>query len=296
MPLKHFFLGLAFVVALAAVFPEAARARDDTAAKPVDLIGKFSQAPSGAVTFAADEEPGVVYMPMRMTTNPSDYLNIYVKVTGSVTDSFQRGDTTVNILSITKITPMDAEYGSTKTRGALSYGVRDSWPVEIHKYSDHTCYLYENYAVQEVAAEYSNGYNLTLFKRTHGDDPIAVCENMKGKPYMFIENKGDNRFFGLSGERLFIDDGAGPDPHALIVYDLAARQEVFTAPFFNPVVLKKDRLLQFASLDERPLKDSCPKTNAWARQGKTTVYRIHVQVDLANFAVTEGKRDCMPGN
>ncbi len=296
MRLNRLFPGLFLCFALLAVFPEAARAQEAPKATPVEVIGKFSQAPSGAVTFTADEEPGVVYMPMRMTTNPSDYLNIYVKVTGSVTDSFQKGDTTVKILSIKKITPMDAEYGSTKTSGDLFYGVRDSWPVEIHKYADHTCYLYENYAVQEVPAQDSNGYNLTLFKRTHGDDPIAVCENLKGKPYMYIENKGDNHFYGLSGQRLFVDDGAGPDPHALIVYDLAARQEVFTAPFFKPVILKKDRLLQFASIDERPLKDSCPKTNAWARQGKKTLYRIHVQVDLAHFSVIEGKRDCMPVN
>lgn len=296
MRLNHLILGLASFFAVLGFIPEASWSKDAPASKHVDLIGKFNKAQSGAVTFTADEEPDVVYMPMRMTTNPSDYLNIYVKVTGSVTDSFQRGDKTVKIFTIDKITPMTEEYGSTRTSGAGSYGVRGSWPVEIHKYEDHTCYLYENYAVQETAAEYSNGMDLMLVKRKPGDDPIAVCENMKAEPYMLIKNEGDNHFYGLAGNRLFVDDGAGPEPHALIVYDLTARQDVFTAPFFTPVTLKKDRLLEFASIDDHPIKDSCPKTNAWARQGKKTVYRIHVQVDLANFAVTEGQRDCAPGN
>lgn len=296
MRLNQFILGFVSLLAVLACIPDASWSQNAPASKHVDLIGKFSKAQSGAVTFTADEEPDVVYMPMRMTANPSDYLNIYVKVTGSVTDSLQRGDKTVKILVIDKITAMTEEYGSTRTSGAGFYGVRGGWPVEIHKYRDHTCYLYKNYAVQETAAEYSNGMNLALIKRKPGDDPIAVCENMKAEPYMLIQNEGANHFYGLAGDRLFVDDGAGPEPHALIVYDLAARQDVFTAPFFTPVTLIKDRLLEFATIDEHPLKDSCPKTSAWARQGKKTVYRIHVQVDLANFAVTTGKRDCAPGN
>ncbi len=283
--LKAFFI-LPLLAFSIACFVDDAKAQDASAVKKVELYGQFSKSPMGAVTFTADKEPDVVYDPMIVSADPSDYLGILVKITGTVTNSFTRDGKTVKTLNLEKIAPMDQEYGSTRVSSAPYFGVEGSEPVQIHAYGDHTCYLYAKYAVQELQASYSEGMDLALIPRAPSDDPAALCENMKAKPAMLIPNEGADHFYGLSGDRLFVNDGQGPEPHALVVYDLTTQKAAFTAPFFTPAVLEKGRYLEFATLGgPKAVKKGRAKPAMEKVDGMDMGAREKVRVDLKNFAV-----------
>ncbi len=281
----------AFLVSFFLVQSEGARAQivpaaPAPAAKRVELYGVFNKSAQGAVTFTAYHEPDVIYDPLTVSADPTDYIGILVKITGLVTDSFIRGDRVIKTLNLEKITPMDQEYGNTRVFTAPFYGTPGSDPVEIHIYEQHTCFLYDNYAVQQTISDYSEGMNLAVIPRSPSDDPAALCENMKAAPYMLIPNEGADHFYGLSGDRLFVDDGEGPPPHALVVYDLTTKKAAFTAPFFPPLELAKNRYLEFSALGGPEAVKKGRDKQAAARGGdKDKGARENIRVDLKNFAV-----------
>lgn len=266
----------------------------------VTLVGKFSEPKPGGVVFTPDNEKNTVYVPMGAKTNPTDYLNIYVRIKAEVTDEFIKDGRTVKLMQINSIEPMTGEYGDTRTTRSRSFGVRGSAPVEITKYPDHTCYKYKLFIVHEKPHAYSQGNDIMVTPLSKGEDPVSLCESFKDRPHMLLENKGANHFYGMAGPWLFINDGTGADPHALIIVNMAEQKEQITAPFFQPVVLKDNRYLEFYSLEEDPpLRSACPQAAKWEKQGKKVLFKRKVRLDLRTNTVEKASHgskavDCYP--
>lgn len=199
---------------------EAAEGQDTRTA----FYGMFKQAPEGGIIFTNPQEPDVVYLPFD-PRGVMDNLNIWVAVRGSIKDTFTRQGKTVHVLVVDAIKPMTAEYGPTTVAKDTVVGLPGCDAAEVHTYPDHTCALYDRYAILTRPAPYASGQDIRVRARKAGDLPAALCENLEGKPLFEIPDGGDYVFAGLAGDTLLVRNGPADAIHGLMGVDLSGPRQ-----------------------------------------------------------------------
>lgn len=277
------FMALAFVLGVCLALPEAGEAQEET--RKTTVYGMLRQTPQGGIELTSAQEPGVVYVPFDRGSIMNSLLDIKVRVTGVVREIVARNGIAYKVLAVDEVTPMTAEYGATTIERGKAAGLPGTDLAEVHAYHDRTCYFYPRYAVVESLAGYSDGHVLKVSAHTAADSPDAVCELAQGRPLFEIPNGGDFAFAGLSGDTLFVANGAADALHGLMAVNLAAQKQTLDATV-TPGAKVASGSLAYEEKIESGRKPACAA-------GKTAVRPMRLDLKTGK-AAPAGKDSCWP--
>jgi hypothetical protein len=184
------------------------------------------------------------------------------------------------------LTPATAEEPiKTTADGKLSEDkevVAGSEAPKIIKLKDNSvCYSYRKWAVIVSPTE-DVGENIKVIAKLAAGDETFLAD-LKKAPVHFKMPAGDNFFFGVYDNFMFIDSGTGPDPRGLDVIDLAQKKNVFSGSYSSPISLDKgERLVYYVEVDEKKLKKKpdCPEAEEWKQNQLGIAYEEKVSLDL----------------
>jgi hypothetical protein len=148
------------------------------------------------------------------------------------------------------------------------------------------CYGYRKYAVILTPTD-EVGEDIKVIAKL-GESDETFLNDLKKAPVHFKVPEGDNFFFGLYGDYMFIDSGTGPEPRGLEVIDLAQKKSVFSGSYSSPIALEKDsRLSYYLTVDEKKLKKKpdCPEAEEWKQNGLGIAYEEKVGLDLKTLKI-----------
>lgn len=144
------------------------------------------------------------------------------------------------------------------------------------------CYVYNKYAVV-VAPTEDVGEDIKIIARNSPVDESYLSDPVKAPAYFKVE-EGDNYFFGIYADYLFIDSGTAPEPRGLGIYDLAQKKEIYDGSYSSPIKLEKDlRLTYYEEVEQSALKGKkvdCPQAEQWKNDGLGVAYEEKVSLDL----------------
>lgn len=129
-----------------------------------------------------------------------------------------------------------------------------------------SCYVYSQYIVKTVASE-DVGEDIKVFKRNSGTDFKKACANDKRQPYMRIENTDANWFFGLSGDKFFIDSGTSAGTRGLDVVSLTSKKIIFSTEYNEEVKISADSLIYYKPSNVKGSRKNCPQAQKWEKEG-----------------------------
>jgi hypothetical protein len=160
-------------------------------------------------------------------------------------------------------------------------------PKIIKLKDDSVCYSYRKWAVIVTPTEDVGEDIKVIAKLTAGDETFLA--DLKKAPVHFKMPAGDNFFFGVYDDFMFVDSGTGPDPRGLDVIDLAQKKNVFSGSYSSPIALDKgERLVYYLEVDEKKLKKKpdCPEAEEWKQGQLGIAYEEKVSLDLKTMKMT----------
>jgi hypothetical protein len=137
---------------------------------------------------------------------------------------------------------------------------------QTDKRTGNSCYVYSQYVVKTVTSE-GVGEDIKVFKRNTGTDFKKACANDKRQPYMTIENTDANWFFGLSGDKFFIDSGTSAGTRGLDVISLTSKKVIFSTEYNEEVKVSTDSLFYYKPSNVKGLRKNCPQAQKWEKEG-----------------------------
>ena len=159
-------------------------------------------------------------------------------------------------------------------------------PKVIKLKDNAVCYSYRKYAAI-VSSTDEVGEQITIIAKLGADDE-SFLSDLKKAPVYFKVPEGDNFFYGIYGDFMFIDSGTGPDPRGLDVFDLSQKKNVFNGSYSSPIALDKGgRLTYYVEVDEKKLKQKpdCPEAEEWKQNNLGVAYEEKVSLDLKTLKV-----------
>jgi hypothetical protein len=165
--------------------------------------------------------------------------------------------------------------------------VGNSEAPKIIKLKDNIiCYSYRKYAVI-VSPTDEVGEDIKIIAKLGASDE-SFLSDLKKAPVYFKVPEGDNFFYGIYNDFMFIDSGTGPDPRGLDVFDLSQKKKVFSGSYSQPIALDKDqRLVYYEEVDEKKLKKKpdCPEAEEWKNNNLGIAYEEKVSLDLKTLKI-----------
>lgn len=165
--------------------------------------------------------------------------------------------------------------------------VGNSEAPKIIKLKDNAvCYSYRKYAVIVSSTE-DVGEDIKVIAKLGASDESFLTD-LKKAPIYFKVPEGDNFFYGIYDDFMFIDSGTGPDPRGLDVIDLSQKKNVFSGSYSQPIALDKDRrLTYYLEVDEKKLKKKpdCPEAEEWKKNNLGIAYEEKVSLDLKTLKI-----------
>jgi hypothetical protein len=155
-----------------------------------------------------------------------------------------------------------------------------------------SCYVYSQYVVKTVASE-DVGEDIKIFKRSAGVDFKKACANDKRQPYMTVENAGDNWFFGLSGDKFFIDSGTSAGTRGLDVVSLTSKKIIFSTDYNEVVKVSANSLIYYKPSSVNGSRKNCPQAQKWEKEGGGIGWVRPMRLNLTTLKETsEGPLIC----
>lgn len=157
-------------------------------------------------------------------------------------------------------------------------------PKIIKLKGEDVCYSYRKYAVIVSPTE-DVGEKISVILKL-GESDESFLADLKKAPVHFKVPEGDNFFYGIYGDLMFVDSGTGPDPRGLDVFDLAQKKNVFNGSYSSPITLDKGpRLTYYVEVDEKKVKKKpdCPEAEEWKQNNLGIAYEEKISLDLKTF-------------
>jgi hypothetical protein len=156
----------------------------------------------------------------------------------------------------------------------------------------HTCLFYEHYIVVTSEDSVASGEEIRVARLRDGESPATACGRALSRADLTIDNDDANAFAGLHGDHLFIDEGTGPEPRSLLIYDIPSRKIVYSASYSPPISIEQGRLTFFKALNEPVRGVPCASANEWKAAGSSIGYerRVHVELGTMREVATDSVR------
>ena len=137
---------------------------------------------------------------------------------------------------------------------------------QTDKRTGNSCYVYSQYVVKTVSSE-DIGEDIKVFKRNTEMDSKKACANDKRQPYMTIKNPDANWFFGLSGDKFFVDSGTSAGTRGLDVVSLTSKKTIFSTEYNAEAKVSAGSLIYNKPSNVNGSRKNCPQARKWEKEG-----------------------------
>ena len=167
--------------------------------------------------------------------------------------------------------------------------------LHFEQHNGARCHLYPHYFIVERG--YSNQVeNDILVKYLGTVSPKPICEYLKAPQDLEVKNIFSQYFFGIRGSLLFIDDGSGPDPRGLKVYDLNSRKKVFSGIYSRPIVITGDHSVRYWLERGDATEEDCPEYSEIKKHALFPYIEDEVTLNLSTKSMKRtGRQRCVGG-
>ena len=156
---------------------------------------------------------------------------------------------------------------------------------QTDKNTGNSCYVFSQYVVKTVASE-DVGEDIRVYKRSSETNAKNGCANDKHPSYMTIENAGDNWFFGLSGDKFFIDSGTSAGTRGLDVVSLMSKKIIFSTEYNEEVRISADSLVYNKPSNVKGSRKNCPQAQKWEKEGGGIGWARPMRLNLTTLKET----------
>jgi hypothetical protein len=147
-------------------------------------------------------------------------------------------------------------------------------------------YIYREFSVA-VREDTAGGVGEEIRVAIHRpeEESSGALARAVASPDFVVPNDDANYFFGLSAGKVFVDQGTGPEPRGLAVYDIRSKKKVYAGTYSFPInMIDSNRLEFFKEIDAKPPGVDCPEQAEWTAGGLGVAYERRVKVDLTSGA------------
>ncbi len=134
-----------------------------------------------------------------------------------------------------------------------------------------------------------------LIKYKDSEKDVFECEYNFENGDFEIKNGYAQYILALEDDFLIFDQGTGPEPRLLIVYDLAKKEKVYENLYSKPISIEDNTISFWATTDDLVTKENCPRLEEMKRDGFGSIIETRVSLDLQNLIVEGlGEYQCIP--
>jgi hypothetical protein len=155
-----------------------------------------------------------------------------------------------------------------------------------------TCHTNSQFMIAEKSRNPNVGTDFLVMKNMPG----MPCEYTATSDSFEISNADEADYFlALTGHYLVLDEGTGPDPRGLIVYDLNAKEKVYSGQYAKPFSAEGDKLTFWLPTTDVPTADNCPDLAQYTQNGLGAIIEAQTTLDLSTLSkVSLGEMRCEP--
>jgi len=204
---------------------------------------------------------------------------------------------TITVTNSTSTKPLS--YEGCLANGGKDYYPRDYTTLKIcllnnTEYSQNCTSNNEYFIISEDPSNEGGGSNILIKKKTTANQNIS-CD--------YIVNHGDFEITGefadyvlaLENNFLILDEGTGPDPRGLVVYNLDTRTKIYQDSYSKPFDVKNNTLYYWAVTTTPVTTQNCPDSQKWEQEGLGSAIDAYVSLDLTTLTKTDlGQYRCSP--
>lgn len=157
-----------------------------------------------------------------------------------------------------------------------------------------SCYIYKQYIVLTVSSE-DVGEDIKIFKKNGTAGFRQQCANaQKATPYLTLKNAGENYFYGLTGDKFFVDSGTSAGTRGLEIVSLTTKKSVFSTSYNDEAKVVGNALLYNKPSETKGSLRNCPNAAKWKKQGGGVGWVIPMRIDLTTLKETKaGNLTCI---
>jgi hypothetical protein len=164
---------------------------------------------------------------------------------------------------------------------------------QINKENGNACYVFKEYVVMTVSSE-DVGEDIRVFKRNAATDFKKSCALTKRLPYMTIENKDADYFFGLTGDKFLIDSGTSAGTRGLDVVSLTSKKVIYSTDYNETVKVVGNSLIYYKPSNTKGALKNCPNAAKWKKRGGGVGWVRPTRLDLTTLKETSaGQTTCV---
>lgn len=190
-----------------------------------------------------------------------------------------------SIAAFTLILTVQSFFVFAQEKGIGAPGTEKPLFQKTDKSTGNSCYVYKQYVVTTSSSE-DVGENIQIFKRSGSNDFKKDCANTKGQAYMTLPNDDANYFFGLTGDKFFVDSGTGAGIRGLDVASLTSKKVIYSTTYDGDVKVAGNVLFYDKPTEDKGALKSCPNAQKWEKQGGSVGWVRPARLDLTTLKET----------
>jgi len=138
-----------------------------------------------------------------------------------------------------------------------------------------------------------------------GSDILIKYKKLPGQIIPCVYSKGDADFelqdagnvLALENNFLILDEGTGPYPRVLIIFDLLKKKNIYEDSYSGPVTIKDNKINYWSDTSEKATKENCLNFEKYESSGllSGSAIEAYVTLDLLTLSKIDlGQRRCVP--
>jgi hypothetical protein len=156
------------------------------------------------------------------------------------------------------------------------------------------CVGNKNYFVAVKAHTGSVGSDF-LIKSKSSEDQIIPCEYVVESGDFEIKSENPDYVLALENNFLILDEGTGPGPRGLIVYDLSIRKKIYEDMYLEPVTFQNNSMNYWTGTTKKVTEENCPEFKELKANGLGAAIEARVSLDLSSLSKKETREfRCSP--
>lgn len=148
------------------------------------------------------------------------------------------------------------------------------------------------FIISKDAIDYAGSDILIKYKSSPNQQ--FSCQYVKeASDFEKLNNESVQYIIALEGDYLILDQGTGPDPRGLTVYDLSQKSNAFVDSYSEPIEVKNHAISYWTETSTKPTPKNCPELSKNSANSFESAIENHVTLDLLTLKKKErGEQRC----
>ena len=130
------------------------------------------------------------------------------------------------------------------------------------------------------------GSNILIKKKSSSNQSIT-CEYTPAYGDFQITDEFADYVLALENNLLILDEGTGPSPRGLVIYNLDTSKKVYTGIYSTPIDIENNSIYYWSGTKTPVTTENCPDSKEWEKDGLGSAIEEYVSLDLTTLTETK---------